>query len=304
MKTFFSVCSLLAFLGTAVMAGSSILLDPPPNPYGWNNTPVTVTISGSGTIYWQVDGGPIHSAPSPVTFIVAEEGVHTVRYRDETEPSFKTAVIHLDFAPPRIFIGAPKSGEEYILNQPLLAEWSVWDGLSGVAQVWASAPSGSAVDTRFPGQQKFTVRAKDRAGNEAEAVSLYFVRGLIHAVLPSGFYLDRVLPPEETVKVGRYFLRARYKAGEEVIVAFVMKDYFGQTYSQAWPELNVVRVRFVEDVEEYPLRAWFRIPFDAEKGYYALSFSTRDYEPGYYDLWVFFGDGRFERIRFEVTPKD
>lgn len=295
---FFVVCA-----GLVVEAASSISISPSPNAYGWNNTPVTVAINGDSPVFWQVDGGPISSAPAPVVFLLAEEGVHVVRYRDNSEPAFKQATIRLDFTPPEIHVRVPEPGGEYIIHQPVLADWSAWDRLSGLAEVKASAGNGEPVDTRSPGQAKFTVWAKDRAGNEAQSTVMYFVRGLVQAVLPSGFYLDRVLPPEETIKVGKYLLRARYTQGEDVVFAFVMKDYFGRPFTRAGSEISVVRVRFVNEEEEYPLVKWLRVPFDAEKACYLASFSTKELEPGFYDLWVLFGDGKFERIRVEILPK-
>lgn len=298
-----AVLGMVLVVGLGGLAASSLSVSPLPNAYGWNNTPVTVFITGTSTIYWQVNGGPIQSGSPPVSFGVSDEGVHVVKYRDDTEANFKQAVIRLDFTPPEIWIRVPQGGAEYILNQPVLADWSAWDRLSGVAEVEASAASGAFIDTRSPGQTKFTVWAKDRAGNEAQATVIYFVRGIIQAVLPSGFYLDRLLPPEETVKVGKYLLRARYAQGEEVIFAFVMKDYFGQVFTRAGSEISVVRVRLMDDTEEYPLAKWLRVPFDAEKGYYFASISTKEFEPGFYDLWVLFGDGRFERVRIGILAK-
>lgn len=293
---------LVGIFGAAVHAASTLSISPAPNAYGWNNTPVTVTITGDPPITWRVSGGPSQSGPSPISFALASEGVHVVEYRDATEPGFKSAVIRLDFTPPRIQVRVPEPGSSYILNQPILADWSAWDELSGLAEAHAPASPGQPVDTRSPGQQRFRVWAKDRAGNEAELNVVYYVRGILQAVLPSGFYLDRVLPKEEMVLVGRFVLRARYTVGEPVVFAFAMKDYFGQIYARAWPEISVVGVRFVDDGEEYPLRAWFRVPFDAEKGGYYLVIPTKEYAPGYYDLWVLFGDGQFERIRIELAP--
>lgn len=303
MKRMFGLVLVGTWVCTVGYAASFLSVSPPPNAYGWNNTPVTVTITGESPIHWRVNGGPLQTGSSPVEFSLSSEGVFVVEYRDSTEVGFKTALIRLDFTPPRVRLRVPEPGGTYLLAQPVAADWDAWDALSGLAEVRAPAYPGQAVDTRSPGQQWFTIRAKDRAGNEAEESAVYFVRGILQAVLPSGFYLDRLLLPEERVKVGRYPLVARYTAGETITFAFLMKDYYGRPYGRAWPEITVVGVRFAGEEEEYPLRAWFRVPFDEEKGYYVLPIPTKDYAPGYYDLWVLFGDGQFARLRLEVLPK-
>jgi len=292
------------FLGLAV---SSITLDPSPNAYGWNNTPVTVEITATSTpptIYYRVNGGPVMIGSSPVSFTLSSEGVHTVEYRDEDEATFKRALVRIDLTPPTVVIRVPEPGGRYLLHQPVAVDWHVFDNLSGVARVEAPAAPGEALDTRSPGQNRFVVVAQDRAGNETKAGAGYYVHFIIEAVWSTGFYLDRVLPKEEQVKVGKGILRARYPLGSEISIAFVLKDFFGRPYVRAFPELTVLRVEITPEEERLPLRAWMRIPFDGDKGFYFLAYSTRDHQLGFYELQIYFGDGQLERIRIELVPAE
>ncbi len=293
----------MSFLAVSGWAVSQLTVTPSPNVYGWNNTPVTVTITGVPPIEWRVNGGPVNSSPSPVSFALSAEGIHLIDYKDSTESEFKRATVRIDRTPPEGAIRVPEPGGVYILGQPLAADWSVWDNLSGVAKVEATAGRGEPVDTRFPGQQTFKLRIEDRAGNEAEVVAVYFVRGILKTVFPSNFYLDRVLPPEEQVKVGRRLVQARYTVGEGPQLGFLMVDYFGCPYTRAWPEITVVRVVWEEDEEKYPVAGWFRVPFDSARGHYFLALPAEKFSAGIYELWVLFGDGQFERIRIDFQPK-
>ena len=289
------------FLGLA----SSITLDPPPNAYGWNNTPVTVEITAPGkTIFYRVNRGPIQTGSSSVTFVLSSEGVHVVEYRDEGEEEFKRATVRIDLTPPTVVLRVPEPGGRYFLHQPVSVDWQVFDNLSGIARVEAPAMPGEPLDTRSPGQNRFVVVAQDRAGNEARAAAGYYVLFILETVQPSGFYLDRVLPPEEQVKVGRGVLRARYPLGSDILIAFALKDFYGRPYARAFPELTVLRVEITEEDERLPLRAWMRIPFDEEKGFYFLPYSTKDHQLGFYELQIYFGDGQLERIRVELVPPE
>jgi len=286
-------------------AVSSITVTPAPNAYGWNNTPVTVEITATNPpIYYRVNGGPIQIGPSPVLLPLSSEGVHLVEYRDGDELTFRQATVRIDLTPPTVVIRVPGPNERYLLHQPVRVDWWAFDNLSGIARVEAPAMPGEPLDTRSPGQNRFVVVAQDRAGNEARAAAGYYVLFILETVQPSGFYLDRVLPPEEQVKVGRGVLRARYPLGSDILIAFALKDFYGRPYARAFPELTVLRVEITEEDERLPLRAWMRIPFDEEKGFYFLPYSTKDHQLGFYELQIYFGDGQLERIRVELVPPE
>ncbi len=297
---------ILVFWSACTLAGSYAVVSPSPNAYGWHNTvPVTVEIYTTDPTCLPIYVNGVPQSGHPVVITLTAEGLHILRYRDNCEIVEKTVVVRIDLTPPSVIIRSPEPGGRYILNQPVTVEWTAYDNLSGIAEVESSASPGSLLDTRSPGQNKFRVWVQDRAGNEKEVWAWYYVHFVLEAVHPTGFYLDRLLSLEERKTVGRGTLFARYPLGAEILVAFVVKDYFGRSYPRAYPELTVLRVDLSEEEEKLPLRTWARIPYDEAKGYYFLAYSTKEHSPGYYEFQIYFGDGRLERIRIElVLPEE
>lgn len=287
-------------------------LNPQPNPHGWHNTPVSVTLEASGganlQVCYRLNGGNPVCQPPPVVLHLSEEGVHTLEYwaRDDTgESPHKKVAVRIDLTPPFVRIMSPAEDARYLLHQPVRAEWWAHDRLSGLEFVEATAQSGEPVDTGTAGRQTFRVLAWDRAGNTTHLEVEYLVICVIETVLPTGFFLDRLLPPEEAVRVGKFVVRARYRVGEPVILAFRLKDFFGKEGAWTRPSLLVSQVRPDPEFEEkHTIWAWLPIPYDAKAGYYSLAYDTSEREPGIYDLWLSFGDGQTERIRIQILPKE
>lgn len=284
-------------------------VEPAPNPFGWHNTPVTVTIAASGGTGLQVcyrlnSGAPSCQTP-PAILHVSTEGVHTVEYwaKDGTgESPHKTITVRIDLTPPVIRIHSPTEDAKYILRQTISADWFAYDRLSGLEFLDAATESGRPIDTSTPGFQTFWVFARDRAGNTARAEVEYRVICLIETVLPGGFFLDRILPPQEQVFVGRFLLKARYTRGESITIAFLLRDALGQAGPWTRPNVLITQVRpDPEFGEKHTIWAWLMIPYD-EAGFYKLLYDPSEREPGIYDLWLSFGDGQSERIRVEIVP--
>ncbi|MGC8962348.1 MAG: hypothetical protein ACP5LK_00025 [Candidatus Bipolaricaulaceae bacterium] len=293
----------LVFGSALAFAGSYAVVSPSPNPYGWHNTvPVTVEIYTTDLSCLPIYVNGVPQSGHPAVVVLSSEGVHTLRYRDNCETAEKTVVVRIDLTPPTVVIRVPEPGGRYLLNQPVNVDWVAYDNLSGIAEVESTATPGSALDTRSPGQNKFRIWVRDRAGNEREAWAWYYVHFVLEAVHPNGFYLDQLLPPEERKPLGRGTLFARYPLHAPIIIAFMVKDYFGHPYTRAYPELTVLWVDLSGEEERLPLRGWARIPYDETKGYYFLAYSTKDHSSGFYELQIYFGDGRLERIRVELTP--
>ncbi|MEN3010444.1 MAG: hypothetical protein ABDI20_05625 [Candidatus Bipolaricaulaceae bacterium] len=59
-------------------------LDPAPNPYGWHNCAVTVTLHASGgtglQVCYRLKGGSPVCQPPPAALILSAEGIHVLEY--------------------------------------------------------------------------------------------------------------------------------------------------------------------------------------------------------------------------------
>ncbi len=73
---------------------------------------------------------------------------------------FTVAGINIDNTPPQITINSPINGSEYILNQTVLANWSAYDSLSGIASATGTVPNGSTIDTGIVGAMVFQCHSR------------------------------------------------------------------------------------------------------------------------------------------------
>ena len=283
-------------------------VEPPPTPYGWNNSSVTVTIEASGgtglVVKYRInEGGPTTQAP-PVTIHLSAEGIHTIEYwaEDETgESPHAFVTVKIDLSPPWISVHIPEEGKKYLLHEKIVVDWFAYDRPSGLKFVEASAQPGEPLDTTTPGYHTFFVFAHDRAGNSARVEVDYRVIFKLSTVFPNGFWLDRLLPAEEQVKVGTLPILARYQVGDPILFGFLLKDANDLPFIRARPNVLITEVKFTEEGERHTIWDWVLIPFDSGKGFYFLAYPTEKRKPGIYDLWLGFGDGQSLRIRVEIT---
>jgi len=174
---------------------SSASVAPPPTVFGWNNSPVTVSLSaidpagGSGVAeitYSATGANPIASttvAGANTAFGLFNPGITTVSYfatdNQNNVESVKTLIVRIDVNPPTITIIQP-TATTYTHSETLILDYSVLDtggaGLDVVSVLLNGAPtlfghglaSGQAIDllTELPlGLHTFTIDASDRAGN-------------------------------------------------------------------------------------------------------------------------------------------
>lgn len=286
-------------------------LEPPPPASGWYNSPVLVTLYASGgtglVVKYRINGGGVSTQPPPATIHLSSEGIHTIEYwaEDDTgESSHAFFTVRIDLSPPRIHVRIPEEHKKYLLHEKVLVDWFAYDRLSGLEFVEASAQPGEPLDTMNPGYQTFFVFARDRAGNTARLEVDYQVICKISPVFPTGFWLDKLLPPEEQVRVGLLSVLARYKVGEPILFGFLLRDVNDFPFIHARPNVLITQVRFTEEGERHTIWDWVLIPYNSEKGFYFLAYPTEKREPGIYDLWLGFGDGQSTRIRVEILAKE
>jgi DNA-binding beta-propeller fold protein YncE len=103
----------------------------------------------------------------------------------------QTSVL-VDNTPPVITINVPVNGSNYILNQPVYANWNASDALSGIASTTATAPNNTLINTATLGIKSFTVTATDNASNKATKTVTYNV------ILPT---VISVSPPNNATNV-------------------------------------------------------------------------------------------------------
>ena len=80
------------------------------------------------------------------------------------EPT-KTQLVKIDKTSPQITIKSPINGSVYLLNQKLVANWSVSDTTSGIVSATTTYPNGSVISTTSIGTKSFSISAADNAGN-------------------------------------------------------------------------------------------------------------------------------------------
>jgi hypothetical protein len=84
--------------------------------------------------------------------------------------------IKRDTVAPSISLTQPQAGAVYAIGQELRAAYSCADGLSGVASCTGSVPNGTIIVTRVKRSGKFSVQARDEAGNTAISRVSYSVQ--------------------------------------------------------------------------------------------------------------------------------
>jgi hypothetical protein len=126
-----------------------------------------------------------------------------------------------DTTPPVITITVPPDEATYILNQVVLADWTVTDEDSGVnwAATYGTVASGDPIDTSTVGTHEFYVYAEDNAGNSTNMTVHYQVV----------YNFGGFLPPLVINGQGN----GLFKAGSTIPVKFQLTDYYGNPVSTA-----------------------------------------------------------------------
>ncbi len=214
---------------------TQVSLDAAPGNGGWLRSAVTVTLtatddsSGVARTVYSVDGGSTWNT-STGPFVLSQEGTTTLQFYSVdvagNAESIHSVPLRIDMTPPFTSSSAPAQGSEFILNQPVLAAWSVSDPISGICSASAPVPNGSPLDTSAVGARTFPIAAEDCAGNSATVDISWAVRyafgGFVAPVDPSGSSI--------------------FNLGRPVPIRFSLTDYQGVPVSAAVAELFVAKV--------------------------------------------------------------
>jgi Chitobiase/beta-hexosaminidase C-terminal domain/Glucodextranase, domain B/Bacterial Ig-like domain (group 2) len=146
-------------------------LNPPPNPAGWNRSPVRVEFSCA-----DLESG-VASCPSPVLFDTngANQSITVTASDAAGNQATKTVTVNLDKTPSSVAITAPAEGVE-VSSTSVTVSATVSDNLSGVQQATcngttATIASGFAtcVVQIQNGRNTIVVQVSDVAGNSSSA---------------------------------------------------------------------------------------------------------------------------------------
>jgi hypothetical protein len=202
--------------------------------------------------------------------------------------SLSLFAIFEDRLPPVITITTPANGASYLLNQSVLANWSVTDEGSGVASSSGTVPSGSAINISTVGSHSFTVSGTDNAGNSASETVIY-------SVVYSSPNPDFFLPPVENNRV--------FKLGSTVPVKFQLTDANGayistavaklvlQKYSGSEPSGDPVEATSTSGADSGNI---FR--YDSTENQYIYNLNTGSLSTGTWQIRVVLDDGTTKTV--------
>jgi parallel beta-helix repeat protein len=243
---------------------------PEPNGNGWNNSEVTINFTCNDNL------SGIFSCSPPT--ILSTEGVNQSVSATATDKAGNTTTadisgVNIDKTGPVITISTPVEEKTYILNENLIADWSVTDALSGIDTASGTKPDGEVIDTSAVGPKTFTVTAKDKAGNEANKTINYRIAYDFSGLL-------------EPIKEGK-----EYKAGSTIPLKFQLKDAKGNLITNA-----VVKVYLVDkDGTEIPGTPAGNSSPDNSFRYaddkYMFNLKTNDLTPGAWQIKIVLDDG-------------
>lgn len=156
----------------------------PPSSWFKNEVNILIYSSDCGTgvkeIHYTLDGNPeVVTAGSSASFNVTTEGGHSlsyyaVDYAGNTELS-QTLNFQIDRTMPVITISGIIDGGTYFINDPVSANYTATDTLSGISSITGTVPGGGFIDTSTVGIHTFTVSATDQAGNTITTTYTYTV---------------------------------------------------------------------------------------------------------------------------------
>ncbi|MEM3848567.1 MAG: hypothetical protein QXS42_02240 [Zestosphaera sp.] len=137
----------------------------------------TDEVSGVSSIEYSFDGVNWITYSEP--FNINYEGTTTLYHRatDNAGNTYELPCqqIKIDKTPPEVTITTPYNGAQYILDEPVYAEWSAEDPVSGICSLVATVENGMPIDTSTVGPKDFTVTAGNCAGLSTTVTVTYNV---------------------------------------------------------------------------------------------------------------------------------
>ncbi len=248
--------------------------------------------SGVNRSDFSFDGINWNTYSVPLT--IANEGATTVYYRSVDNAgnveTTKTQGINIDKTPPQIAIYTPVNESVYILNQTLIANWSAYDSLSGIASATGTVSNGLTIDTGIVGAKIFNVAAADNASNTADQNTFYII---------AYNYLG-ILPP---IRADNSSI---FKSGSTVPVKFRIVDANGNNVSTAVANLTYQKITgdILGTVEEpfstSAVDSGNTFRYDDTDNLYIFNLGTSGMDKGTYQLNINLDDGTVRTVCISI----
>ena len=249
-----------------------------PNANGWYNTDVTVDfVATDGT------SGVKSVIPDEVTLSSEGAGQSVTGTAEDNAcntESFTVTGINIDKTPPVVIIMSPEDGREYAINEPVVADWSVTDALSGVMLASGTLPDGASVPTTIGGTYTFTVTGEDYAGNVASHTVTYYVH----------YIFGGVLPPLKDAKA--------FKLGSTIPVKFQLFDYFGTPIGTAVADLFVTGPG--PEIQAPSTTGFEEFRYDMTDQQYIFNLDTKPLSEGAWTMRIALDDGTSHTVPFTL----
>lgn len=267
---------------------------------GWYRSDITISLnptddnSGVEKTEYSFDNVSWNLYSSPI--VVSTEGERTIYYKSTDNAgnveSTKSQSYKVDKTAPIITIEEPLNGAEpsYLLNQNVLASWSVEDPISNVSSVISTKENGEPLDTSSVGQKALTVSAQDFAGNESSETSIYFVQynycGFSQPINSDGSSV--------------------FKFGNTVPVKFCITDANGNDVEDAVAEINLVQISGdvlgteIEATSTSAATTGNLFRYDPTDGQYIFNLATKNLSKGTWRITIYLGDGTESSVNISL----
>ncbi|MFH0943225.1 MAG: PxKF domain-containing protein [Candidatus Beckwithbacteria bacterium] len=241
-----------------------------PNTDNWHKTDVVVHFTAEDLV------SGIETVTPDIT-LSAEGQNQTVAgtATDKAGNSASTMVsgINIDKTAPSIVINVPENQKSYLLNENVLANWTVEDVLSQIESSSGTVPSGSPIDTVTVGEKTFTVTAKDKADNETTKTVTYRVQ----------YNFEGFLPPIMDKKEN--------KLGSTIPVKFRLKDALGNYFATAVARLFLIDANGNETEATSNTNDGNLFRYDTTDNLYIYNLKTKGLTVGQWQVKAVLNDG-------------
>jgi len=198
-----------------------------------------------------------------------------------------------DNTPPNITVKSPINGGIYLLNQKLIADWSVNDTTSGVAAATGTYPNGSVISTTSIGTNgimSFNVSAADVAGNTNKTNVTYYIR------YKFGGFLAPIINDGSSI----------FRHGSKIDIRFKLSDANLKNVATATAKLNFSLItpnitgKVLQPFSNDPTWNGGFFKYDSRNMWYYYNLDSKGLQSGTWQIRVDINDGSSHAVNISL----